>query len=357
MNSAKQNLKLLIQHPEEVISQYDLVYVNQDHLSIQRQKCGKGFTYRLKSKPIDKAKHLTRIKSLVIPPAWKNVEICLLSNGHIQAVGIDDKNRKQYIYHANWLKIRNQTKFYKMTAFGAQLPKIREQVDKDLDQKGWPKSKIIALVIRLMEETHIRIGNEQYAKRNQSYGLSTFKKRHVKMHDKVLKFEFTGKKGVKHAITLKNKKLIKLISKCEEIPGWDLFKYQDDSGEKHSIESDMINKYVQAISDEIFTAKDFRTWGASIVFLEMLTELDIVETEKELDKNIVNALDTTAKALGNTRSVCRDYYVHPHLVDSYKKGSLTKSFKKIKENTENTDFLSSTEQEFLKIIKNYKPDN
>ncbi len=203
-----------------------------------------------------------------------------------------------------------------MAAFGKQLPLIRKKVDSDLGQNGWPKSKVIALVIRLMEETHIRIGNEKYAKRNQTYGLSTLRKRHVEVNKSNLKFEFVGKKGKEHSITLRNNKLIKMVSRCEEIPSWELFKYYDENGFKQSIESSMINEYLHAISGDFFSAKDLRTWDASVIFFETLMELEKSETKKEIQTNILAAFVSAAKGLSNTRNVCRKYYVHPMLVSS-----------------------------------------
>ena len=218
---------------------------------------------------------------MVIPPNWKNVRICHLENGHLQVIGFDDKNRKQYLYHPSWSKIRNQTKFFKMAAFGKVLPKIRRQVDQDLDLPGMTKRKVLALIIRLMEETHIRIGNEYYARNNKTYGLSTLRTRHVKTYGNKLKFDFVGKKGKEHSVTLENKKLVKLVNQCEELPGWELFKYYDESGNKQIIDSGMINEYIQEISGSLFSAKDFRTWSATKIFFETLKELGYTAKEKE----------------------------------------------------------------------------
>ncbi len=204
-------LQKLLTEPEKVIDQYNLIYVKDNDFPIYRKRWGKGFTYSYSGKTLKDKDELKRIKSLVIPPMWNDVKITHLKTGHLQAVGRDAKHRKQYRYHAKWIKIRNQTKFYKMYNFGKQLPLIRKKVDEDLDQKGWSKSKVIALIIRLMEETHIRIGNEQYAKRNKSYGLSTLRKRHVEVNSSTLKFEFVGKKGKEHTVTIRNRKLVKLV--------------------------------------------------------------------------------------------------------------------------------------------------
>ncbi|SEL95250.1 DNA topoisomerase-1 [Aquimarina amphilecti] len=345
----------ILKTPETVIDKLDLVYVNDERLKITRRPYKKGFKYFLRGKELLEKKKIQRINKLVIPPGWKKVKIATLENGHLQAVGRDLKNRKQYRYHPLWNTIRNQTKFYKMTAFAEQLPKIRKQVDNDLEQKGWPKNKVLALIIRLMEETHIRIGNEQYAKRNKTYGLSTMRTRHVHLEKDNLKFEFVGKKGKKHSITLRNKKLIRLVNRCEEIPGWELFKYYDSAGIKHSVESSMVNDYVHQICGNLYTAKDFRTWSATTIFFETLATLGIASTKEETKKNIIRAYDTTAKNLGNTRNVCKKYYVHPRIVTAYEDGSIIKSFHIVQKNKKRDPYLSASENAIIQLLENYIP--
>tara|TARA_B100001063_G_C16564674_1_gene452787 strand:- start:3 stop:740 length:738 start_codon:yes stop_codon:yes gene_type:complete len=242
-----------------------------------------------------------------------------------------------------------------MAAFGENLPKIRKQVDKDLDLPEMSKRKVLALILRLMEETHIRIGNHYYAKKNKTYGLSTFRTRHVKTYKNRIKFEFIGKKGKEHSVTVKNKKLIKLVNQCEEIPGWELFKFYDESGDKHSIDSGMINDYIHEISGDLFSAKDFRTWSATKIFFETLREIGYTEEEKQNKKNMLQAFDASAKGLGNTRAVCRSYYVHPKVVNSYESGEIVPYFDKIK-SEEKQDYisLSETEKVILNMIKDYE---
>ncbi|WP_313791442.1 DNA topoisomerase IB [Lacinutrix neustonica] len=264
--------------------------------------------------------------------------------------------RKQYRYHPVWNKIRNQTKFYRMRFFGKFLPLIREQLDRDLQQKGWSKNKTLALVIKLMEETHIRIGNEQYAKRNKTYGLSTLRTRHVHIEKDKIKFEFTGKKGKKHTIGVRNKALRHLVNKCLEIPGWELFQYFDEKGDKQGIDSAMVNDYLYAVCNEHFTAKDFRTWAASVVFPDTLYDLKPTEDEKQKDKNILQCYDAAAKALGNTRNVCRKYYVHPVLSKSYKNGSIDKAFQIINRSENPEQNFSNTEHALLFLLEQFKPD-
>lgn len=351
---AEKLVNQLIKTPHLVLEKLDLVYVNHQQLTIERCKCEEGFIYKKNGRCIKRKSELKRINSLVLPPAWQNVQISELPNAHLQAVGLDDRNRKQYRYHPKWNLIRNQTKFYKIAEFGSKLPSIRKQVDKDLERKEWDREKVVALVIRLMEETHIRIGNEKYAKDNKSYGLSTLRKRHINIDKNSLRFEFTGKKGIKHTITTKNKQLIKLVGRCEEIPGWEVFKYYDKNGERKVLDSHMVNEYLHTISGEYFSAKDFRTWAASIIFFETLMEMGTTLDEKEIKKNILEAYDITAEALGNTRNVCKNYYVHPLLVSTYEDGSIQHYFDRAKKSRSNQKYFSRTEIAFSELIQNYQ---
>lgn len=345
----------IMHNPMKAIKMADLRYVSEAQLSIERRKWGRGFSYYKKGEKVENTETLTRIKKLVIPPAWRDVRISHLKSGHLQVVGRDEKNRKQYMYHPVWSKIRNETKFFKMAAFGEILPKIRKQVDADLDLPEMSRQKVLALIIRLMEETHIRIGNHYYAQNNKTYGLSTFRTRHVKTHKNKIKFEFVGKRGKEHSVTVRNKKLIKLVNICEEIPGWELFKFYDENGQKQAIDSGMINDYIHEISGDMFSAKDFRTWSASKIFFETLREIGYTEEEKENKKNLLSAYDAAATGLGNTRAVCRSYYVHPKIVHTYSTGEIVPYFNKIKEDVK-TDYtsLSETEKAILDLIKDYE---
>ncbi len=345
----------LINDPEQAAKVANLIYISEANLSVARKKCGRGYTYNRNGKKILTDRELDRYKSLVIPPAWKKVRISHLPNGHLQVVGLDEKSRKQYIYHPTWSELRNRTKFFKMISFGKALPKIRQQVDQDLDLPEMSENKILALIIRLMEETHIRVGNEYYAKHNKTYGLSTLRTRHVKTSKSDMKFEFIGKKGKEHSVTITNKKLIKMVNQCEEIPGWELFKFYDEYGEKRTVDSSMINNYIQKISGDNFTAKDFRTWAASKIFFETLYENGYHEEEKENKAAILDAIDAAAEGLGNTRSVCRSYYVHPFIVENYESGEIVSYFKKIKEEEVfDSSSLSSSEKIMLDIISAYE---
>lgn len=351
--SQQKLIEKLIKTPHLVLEKLDLVYVSNQKLPIERFQEKEGFVYKKNGRYIKQKSELKRFSSLVLPPAWENVRISDLANGHLQAVGLDIKNRKQYRYHPKWNSIRNQTKFYKIAEFGQKLPSIRKSVDHDLEEKEWSKNKVIALVIRLMEETHIRIGNEKYAKDNKSYGLSTLRKRHININKNTLRFEFIGKKGKQHTITTRNKQLIKLVGRCEEIPGWEVFKYYDNNGEKKILDSHMVNEYLHEISGEYFSAKDFRTWAASIIFFENLMEIGITKDEKEIKKNILTAYDATAEALGNTRNVCKNYYVHPLLVSTYEDGSIQYYFDKVKKSRSTKKYFSRTESAFAELIEKY----
>ncbi|MDR6301390.1 DNA topoisomerase IB [Mesonia maritima] len=357
MAVAAQKIDTLLAEPQQIADYTGLVYITDEKLTIQRHKHGREFYYTDKegNKVCDE-KCLSRIKSLVIPPAWRNVRITHLENGHLQVVGRDDKERKVYRYHDEWSKIKNQTKFFKMISFGEALPAIREQVEKDLKLKGMPKQKVLALVIRLMEETHIRIGNQYYAKTNHTYGLSTLRSKHVDLHDEELTFNFVGKKGKEHHIDIHDAQLIELVNQCEEIPGWELFKYYDEDGEKHSIDSGLINEYIQDLSGAYFSAKDFRTWSATKIFFESLKDLEIPETKKHTQKNLIQAYDETAEALGNTRSVCKNYYVHPLIAEKYEEGTLTDSFEKLEKNKSKkvSKKFSQTEEVLLELIKEFQ---
>ncbi|WP_036150667.1 DNA topoisomerase IB [Maribacter forsetii] len=346
--------ELLAGEPHDVAAHMQLKYVGREALSILRIKEKNEFQYLLKNKPLSKKSELSRIKKLVIPPAWQEVKIASIANAHLQAVGYDDKHRLQYRYHDLWLRVRNRTKFLRMHQFGEALPLIRQKVDEDLLLQGWPKEKVLALIVRLMEETHIRIGNQQYAKRNKTYGLSTLRTRHLKTSKNKLKFEFTGKKGKKHSITLNNRKLRRLVLQCEEIPGWDLFQFFDEDGTKTSVDSGMVNEYLQDISGDLFTAKDFRTWSGTIIFFESLMENEPTIEENQIKKNTVKAFDATAKALGNTRNVCKKYYVHPYVVNKYERNELDTIFEEV-EAASSTEYQTAAEKALIKLISDFNP--
>ncbi|GEQ87164.1 DNA topoisomerase [Patiriisocius marinistellae] len=345
-------IKSVLKNPAKAAKYANLIYITDNKLTIQRHKYGRGFFYTLNEIKIKDKKSIKRFKGLVIPPAWKDVRITPLVNGHLQVVGRDEKNRKQYRYHPSWSKFRNETKFFKMVAFGNVLPKIRAQVEKDLEPEVMTKLKCLALIIKLMEETHIRIGNEYYAKRNKTYGLSTMRTKHLELQNKDLRFHFIGKKGKEHSISIQDQKLQKLVLECKEIPGWELFQYYDQDNYHHSIDSGMVNDYISEISGVLFSAKDFRTWSGSKIFFMTLKELGLTNNKDEIKSNLKKAFKITSEALGNTPNVCKKYYVHPAIVSCYENGIIKKAFKEI-DNLSDSLFFSSAEQALLNIYQKY----
>ena len=331
----------------------DLVYVSDKDPGIVRQKKGAGFAYYDGDEPVSDEETLARIKKLVIPPAWTNVWICKKANGHIQATGYDVKNRKQYRYHPQWEALRNETKFHRLYEFGKVLPSIRLKVEEDLAKKELSEEKVLATVVSLMERTFIRVGNDDYEKLYGSYGLTTLKDKHVKVNGSTVHFSFKGKKGVYHDITLRNRKLARLVQMCKDIPGKELFQYFGEDGERHSIDSGMVNRYIKEASGGEFTAKDFRTWAGTLHILQTFCNMEHPETASDCKKNIVSALDEVSQKLGNTRTVCKKYYVHPGIIRLYEEQSLHKYLKEL-DDIEKDDHLSgltSEERVLMKILK------
>jgi DNA topoisomerase I len=320
----RKKIEAIGSHPEKTAVAIDLVYVHDTQPGIQRIKKGKGFAYSADGKIIKDKAVFGRIKSLVIPPAWENVWICTLDNGHLQATGLDVMKRKQYKYHPRWNSLRNQTKFFRLLEFGKALPAMRLQLEKDLSLPGMPVEKVLALVVTLMGETNIRIGNNFYEKLYGSFGLTTLKDKHVVINGSHIKFIFKGKKGVEHDISLKNKRLSLLVKKCRDIPGKELFQYYDEAGMRRPIDSGMVNNYIKKISGTDFSAKDFRTWSGTVNAFLAFKKLGAFETEAEGKKKVVEALDMVAGQLGNTRTVCKKYYVHPVIISLYENNSLEK---------------------------------
>ncbi|AQG77951.1 DNA topoisomerase IB [Spirosoma montaniterrae] len=295
-----------------------LVYINDTTPGISRQRAGDRFTYIAPNgEEITDDDLLTRIRSMALPPAWERVWISPKANSHLQATGIDTKNRKQYRYHANWNAIRSETKFFRMVAFGDALPLLRERLHKDLKARELTREKVIAIALSVMEQTLIRVGNAAYEKEYGSYGLTTLKDRHVKANGTEVQFSFKGKKGIYHDITLHDRRLSRLVKACRDIPGKELFQYFDANGDRHSIDSGMVNNYLRETMGDDFSAKDFRTWAGTVNALRLLVDLEPCETEKELKKNVNTVLDDVAHRLGNTRTVCRKHYVHPQVLDAY----------------------------------------
>ncbi|HEY9641362.1 MAG TPA: hypothetical protein V6C57_12825, partial [Coleofasciculaceae cyanobacterium] len=314
--------------PIETARAVGLRYVLDNCPGIQRQvmrKRGGKFSFiyiGVDGQPIQDPEEIRRIDSLAIPPAYKNVWICPLSNGHLQATGQDAKGRKQYRYHPLWRSVRDQTKFTRMLVFSQALPTIRQRLEQDLSRPGLPKEKVLAAIIRLMELTRIRVGNEEYARTNQSYGLTTMHEEHVDVTGSKIRFQFRGKSGVDHDIQLTDRRLAKIVKRCQEIPGQDLFQYLDEAGQHQTLGSADVNDYLKEISGEDFTAKDFRTWAGTVLAASQLVEIGACTSETAAKKNITQAIKTVAAHLGNRPATCRKYYVHPAILEAYQDASL-----------------------------------
>ncbi len=305
-----------------------LRYVSDTKPGIRRKRSGKGFRYvDAEDTPVRDKEVLARIKSLVIPPAWTDVWICPNPRGHLQVTGRDARGRKQSRYHTRWREVRDETKYERMLIFGEALPGIRERVDHDLALPGLSRAKVLATLVRLMETTFIRVGNAEYARDNHSYGLTTMRNRHVHIDGSTVTFEFQGKSGVKHAIDLNDRRLAKIVKRCQDIPGYELFQYLDSDGSHHTVDSADVNEYLREISKEHFTAKDFRTWAGTVLAGMMLREFEAFESETQAKKNIVQAIKEVAARLGNTPSVCRKCYVHPLVIESYLSGAMIETVK------------------------------
>jgi DNA topoisomerase-1 len=338
--------------PVQSAKEAGLRYVTDRQPGIARKRSGKSFRYvDANGKPVRDAAVLARIKSLVIPPAWNDVWICPSANGHLQATGRDARGRKQSRYHPRWREVRDETKYERMLVFGAALPRIREQVDEHLGQPGLPRTKVLATIVRLMETTSIRVGNEEYARENKSYGLTTMRNHHVRVKGSTITFSFAGKSGIRHNIDHQDRRLARIVARCQDIPGHELFQYLDDEGERHSIDSSDVNAYLREISGEDFTAKDFRTWAGTVTACRLLRELEPFSSETQAKKNVVGVIKNVAAQLGNTPSVCRKCYVHPAVLSTYMDGSLKPNEKPVAASSEECETRYEEEQALLKLLE------
>jgi DNA topoisomerase-1 len=300
-----------------------LVYVSDERPGIRRKRSGKGFRYETsQGKRVSDEATLSRIKALAVPPAWTEVWICRNANGHIQATGRDARNRKQYRYHSRFREIRESTKYDHMLAFAEQLPAIRRKVQEHLAQRGLPREKVLATVVHLLETTLIRVGSDEYARTNKSYGLTTLKNRHVAVEGSALKFNFKGKSGKVWKLNVRNRRVAKVIRACQDLPGQELFQYIDEQGEPHDVTSTDVNAYLREICGEEITAKDFRTWHGTVLAAMALHEFQMFDSEAGAKRNIREAIQGIAARLGNTPTICRKCYVHPQIITTYVEGSL-----------------------------------
>jgi DNA topoisomerase-1 len=301
-----------------------LTYVSDDTPGIRRRKAGSGFTYvDQRGRRVTDARTLARVKSLAIPPAWTDVWICPAPDGHLQATGRDAKGRKQYRYHPDWRVQQEQDKYERLIDFGAALPRIRRQVAEDYRRPGIPREKVLAVVVHLLESSLIRVGNDEYAKSNGSFGLTTLRDRHVQFDAGDIRFTFSGKSGKDHEITVHDPRTARIVRACRDIPGQRLFQYYDDDGKRGAIGSTDVNRYLHDITGAEFTAKDFRTWVGTLLAAVALDALDVPGSDAEGRRNATKAITAVSKRLGNTPTVARNSYVHPDIVDLYLDGRLS----------------------------------
>jgi len=328
-----------------------LRYVHDDRPGIRREPepdgaSGKeGFRYLdARGEPIEDEATLKRIRSLAIPPAWTEVWICPQANGHLQATGRDARGRKQYRYHAKWREVRDEVKYERMIKFGKALPVIRKEVDRALGLPGLPREKVLATIVYLLEATMMRIGNDEYARENKSYGLTTLRNRHVKIEGSQVQFRFRGKSGVHHDVKVQDRRVARIIQRSRDLPGQQLFEYIDENGEPQTVDSSDVNDYLREITGEDYTAKDFRTWSGTVLAAIALREFEKFDSEAQAKKNVVRAIESVAEKLGNTPSVCRKCYVHPAVLDAYLEGTMIEGL------------LASAEQALAEELHELEPE-
>lgn len=338
--------------PQEIAEVAGLVYVNDQKPGITRRLKGDHFIFiGLDGKTITDEKEIQRIRTLAIPPAYTDVWISPKANGHIQATGRDAKGRKQYRYHKRWREVCDETKYTKMVAFAEVLPNIRKSINRDLALSGMQKEKILAAIVHLLETTLIRIGNEEYARDNHSYGLTTLRNKHVDVKGQKITFKFRGKSGQHHTIALNDRRLANIVKRCKDLPGQDLFEYIDDDDKPIPITSTDVNDYLQAITQDHFTAKDFRTWAGTVFAVFALQQFEQFDSPTQAKKNIVQAIEIVAKKLGNTPSICRKCYIHPEILNAYLEGKLLKLARQQEDLVETLADLTKEEMSVLAFIK------
>ena len=327
-----------------------LRYVSDDQPGYTRKTRGKDFEYfDTEKRPIRDEQRLLRIKRLAIPPAWKDVWISPSPNGHIQATGRDARRRKQYRYHDRWREVRDENKYERVAFFAKALPKIRRRVSRDMNRPGLPREKVLAAVVQLLERTFIRVGNEEYARANDSFGLTTMRDRHVQVKGAKLRFRFRGKSGRHHEVDYTDSRMARIISKLQDLPGQELFQYIDDAGEIRDVTSQDVNEYLRALTDDDFTAKDFRTWAGTVLAAVALHAHEKFETQKQAKANVRDAITAVAKILGNTPAICRKCYVHPAILENYLAGSSIRGIK-VASGAEQVANLRDSEMAVVKFL-------
>lgn len=339
-----------------------LHYVSDETLpGLRRQRRGKAFIYlNARGRIIHAVATVHRIRALAIPPAWRDVWICPDANGHLQATGRDAAGRKQHRYHPDWRKVRDSAKYDHVIAFAQALPAIRRATNRDLRLPGLPKQKVLALIVKLLEKTLIRVGNEEYAHEHHHYGLTTLHDHHVQFKNGAVLFDFTGKSGVHRHVRLHDARLARLIKSCHQLPGQHLFCYQDETGQPHDIGSQDVNDYLRNITGQDFTAKDFRTWAGTVLAARALRDLQLTGNDNSLPlkklqllqkKNIVNAVEAVARELGNTPAICRKCYIHPAIFNAYLDGTLCDTLNQRESQLSQKTGLSDEQRSVLRLLK------
>ena len=344
----------IVTEPAEAAEEAGLRYVNDDQPGYSRKVKGDDFEYfDTEGKPVRDEQRLLRTARLAIPPAWTDVWICPSPNGHIQATGRDARGRKQYRYHDRWREVRDENKYDRIVIFAEALPKIRKRVREDVALAGLPRNKILATVVQLLERTSIRVGNQEYARENKSFGLTTMQDRHVDVKGSKLRFRFRGKSGRMHDVEMTDKRIAKTILKLQDLPGQDLFQYVDEKGEVCDLTSQDVNDYLREITGEDFTAKDFRTWAGTVLGGIALNAIGAFETKKQAKANVKDAISAVAKILGNTPAICRKCYIHPAVLEAYLDGNSIEGLKQKTDETlaDNVVDLRSSETAILKFLQ------
>jgi len=319
----------IVTDPEAAAEEAGLRYGSDDQPGYTRKPKGDDFEYfDTKGEPITDETRLLRIKRLAIPPAYTDVWICPTANGHLQATGRDARGRKQYRYHEKWREARDETKYDRMLIFGAALPKIRKRVESDLGLSGLPKNKVLATIVSIIERTFIRVGNEEYARTNNSYGLTTMRNKHVAVKGSKVQFKFRGKSGVEHQLAIADRRLARIVKKVQDLPGQELFGFVDDEGNVQDVKSQDVNDYLKEITGEDFTAKDFRTWAGTVLAAVALNAVEAFENKTQAKKNVKAAITAVSKILGNTPAVCRKCYVHPAVLETYLSGGMIEGLRR-----------------------------
>jgi DNA topoisomerase-1 len=329
-----------------------LHYATDRNPGITRRRRGRAFQYyRPDGRRVTRASDLDRIRRLAIPPAWQRVWIAPDPLGHLQATGIDARGRKQYRYHPRWREVRDETKYGRMIEFGLALPSIRRRTAADLRRDGLPREKVLAAVVRLLEKTFIRVGNDEYARQNHSFGLTTMRDGHVKVNGSTVKFLFRGKSGVEHDLELDDRRLARIVKQCRDLPGQELFQYRDDSGRVVDVGSADVNAYLQAITGRDFTSKDFRTWAGTVLAATLLAEHASAESASGAKKTIVRIVEQVAARLGNTKAVCRKCYIHPAVLDAFLDGSMSDAGSRGGRVARGTERLTAAEAAVLSLLQ------